>query len=225
MVRRAPQWACSYLRLLLAAVLTFLSANSVAPGQETAPALNPFAPRPAIPANARRGTVRFSNGKVLEGHIYLTPGLRWKFFDEKHKRYLQLPLRAIKRVEALVEREWMEREWRFKEAASNEKVYTGRTYPARKLKYRVTLSNGTVLVGTGSTVLYVVPESDGSPPERSGTRSKPTKIILQQRQKGKPGEKLKDLVYVKSIEFDAEGVDTGNSGGRGFPGESARSGR
>jgi hypothetical protein len=39
-------------------------------------------------------------------------------------------LKAIARIDCTVIKEWIERGWRFKENASDEKYYTGRTYPA-----------------------------------------------------------------------------------------------
>jgi len=159
--------------------------------------LNPFAPRPAVPASARTGVIQLSDGTALCGPIWLTPGKRWRFYDEKLRRYLELPLRVVERVEVEVVKEWLEKEWRFREAASNEKVYTGRKYPVRLLRFKVTLSNGRTLVGTGSTVFYVRDRK---------TAKHARKLILRQRQKGKPGQALKSLIYVRSIDFRPDAI-------------------
>ncbi len=181
---------------LLVAAVAVVAGGRRAAAQEPQP-IHPFGPRRSVPTEARPGVVRLSDGNALYGQLYLTPGKRWRFYDEKLKRYIELPLRVIERVEVTVAREWLEKEWRFREAASNEKVYTGRKYPARVLHYKITLINGRQLEGRGSTVLYAkVP----------GAR-RARKLILRERQKGKPGQTLKQLVYVREIDFRAEAVE------------------
>lgn len=200
---RALLARCGRCLALACAATSFLSVPPLTTAQEPSSPnpVNPFASVNPVPSEAKKGAIHFSDGRIIRGDIYLTPGLRWRFFDEKTHRYLQLPLSIIERVEAIVEREWMEREWRFKEAGSDVKVYTGRTYPARILRHRVTLRNGRVLEGRGSTVLYVQPEPTPDRQTEPGHPPRPVKVILQERQKGRPGESLKDLVYVKKIEF------------------------
>ncbi len=200
-----PRWL-AVVAVLVGATVAYPQVATENEGQNKSKPLNPFGPplRP-VPQDARRAVIELSNGKKLRGLLYLTPGLRWRFYDEKAKRYLRLPLSAIRRIDAGVRKEWMEREWRFREAASNEKVYTGRTYPVRILSYRVTLKNGRVLTGRGSAVLYFVPESkEKGGKAHVGEWHKRHKLIIQERQKGKPGETLGKLVYIKSIVFDPE---------------------
>ena len=179
--------------LALLVVVLFLPE---AAAQDSRP-INPFGTRRPQPSDAPPGVVRLSNGKVYCGDVYLTPGKRWRFYDEKLSRYVELPLRVVRRVQVEVVREWLEKEWRFREAANNEKVYTGRKYPARILRFKVTLINGRQLVGRGSTVLYV----------RTGGTRRAKKFILKERQKGKPGQSLKQLVYVQEIDFRPEVVE------------------
>ncbi|MDP6380264.1 MAG: hypothetical protein QF662_02865, partial [Phycisphaerae bacterium] len=71
------------------------------------------------------------------------------------------------------------------------KTYTGRSYPARKYAYTVTLLNNMRISGhiTSGVPIYVQWEKD----------KKPRRFILHNRDKGKVGMKLKDLPYVKEI--------------------------
>jgi hypothetical protein len=88
-------------------------------------------------------------------------------------------------AEVLWERE--EAEWRFKESGHDEKVYSGKTYPARETQYKVKLVNGDELTGGIVAPIAV----------RSSTESK--RSVLNKRSKGEVGQTLKDLVYIKSI--------------------------
>ena len=115
---------------------------------------------------------------------------------------MEIPLRAVDRIECSIESEWMEKEWKFKELASNEKIYTGRTYPAREYVHTVTLHNGRTITGGLSAVVYVQPDAD-TPHEPGKHRPPPQakRFILHKRAKGRIGEKLDSLHYVKLIKL------------------------
>jgi hypothetical protein len=107
-----------------------------------------------------------------------------------------VPVPAIKRIEVTVQWERMDKEWRFKEAGNPEKIYTGREYPVRMLEWRLVLRNDHEIVGhILGQPLYV---SEGGRAER---------FILHQRDKGEMGQALKDLVYVKRVEFGPEAYE------------------
>ncbi len=111
-----------------AAILALLLAGVT--GAAEPPAINPFGKAPSEREDAVPGYVELSDGSVHPGMIYLTRDKRLQIYDEQLERQREVPLQAVKEIECSVKREWMEREWRFKETTSDEKVYTGRTYPA-----------------------------------------------------------------------------------------------
>jgi len=136
--------------------------------------------------------------------------MRLKIYDERLQRQREVPLRVVKRIECKVKREWMEKEWRFKQAASAEKVYTGREYPAREYVHVITLYDDRTIEGPLSAVVYVQPYGI-SPGEQGGLRPgpPPKKFILHKRDKGPVGTQLESLVYVKLIELGEEALEKG----------------
>jgi hypothetical protein len=168
------------------------------------PALNPFGSKaerqgPGRGADAVPGYLELSDGTIRPGQLSLTRDARLKIFDEERKRHREVPLRAIKRIDCTVSGEWVEREWRFKENASDEKSFTGRTYPAREYTHRITFQNGQTIQGTLSGIVYVQASPD----------DKPERYLLHKRDKGEPGTDLKSLRYVRSVRLGAEALEEG----------------
>jgi hypothetical protein len=157
------------------------------------PALNPFGTRAERPQPRREelvpGYVELSSGGIRPGLLSLTRETRLKIFDEERKQHREIPLKAIRRIDCTVLREWVEKEWRFRANASDEKVFTGRTYPAREYTHQITLQNGQTIRGPLSGIVYV----------RANATSEPERYLLHQRDKGEPGTDLGSLVYVRSI--------------------------
>jgi hypothetical protein len=164
------------------------------------PELNPFGPAPGTGAQERTdavpGSIELSDGTVRPGRIYLTRDARLRIFDARTERQRDVPLQAVRRVDCTVQREWLEPEWRFKENANDEKILTGRFYPAREYLHTITLSDGRTLEGPLSALVYVAPE-DGGEPE---------KYLLHKRDKGPVGTTLASLVYVRSIRLGEEAL-------------------
>ena len=136
------------------------------------------------------GYLETSDGKVHPGQITLTRDARLKIFDEQQKKHREVPLKAIKRIDCTVLKEWVEQEWRFKENASDEKYFTGRTYPAREYTHTITLRTARRSRGPSRA-------SSTSGPAGRGPRPLPP----PQARKGQPGTDLKSLVYVRSIQL------------------------
>jgi len=159
---------------------------------------NPFAGeggaagrRDAVP-----GCVELSSAEKVPGRIYTTRARRIRIFNLEREIYEDVPVPAILKIEAIVEWERVDKEWRFKEAGNPEKIYTGRSCPVRQLTWRLTLRGGHQIVGhILGQPLYV---DDGG---------KPRQFILHMRDKGPMGSELKDLVYVRRIEFGPEAYD------------------
>lgn len=182
-----------YRRLMIAALAGLLAAASLtAPlAADDPPPINPFGPRSAERADARPGYAELSDGTILPGQISLTQDARLKIYDRQARRLREVPLRAVQQLQCEVEEEWLEREWRFKENANNEKVYTGRRYPARKYVHTIALANGSQIQGDLSGILYV----------RMSGRGKPIRLLMHKRDKGPVGAGLESLVYLRRVEL------------------------
>lgn len=166
-------------------------------GDDEPPPLNPFKRPAASPPVARDdavpGYVELSDGSLHLGSLYLTRDTRLKVYDGQLQRQREIPLSAIRRIDAVVQNEWLEKEWRFRENANNEKVFTGRSYPVREYSHDITLQDGRVVRGPLSAIVYVQPDSEG----------KAERHLLHKRDKGPVGAELKSLIYVKTIELGA----------------------
>ena len=120
------------------------------------------ASRPEPRTTPCRAILETSDGKVHPGQISLTRDARLKIFDEQQKKHREIPLKAIKRIDCTVQKEWIEKEWRFKENASDEKYFTGRAYPAREYTHKITLQNGQKIEGNLSGIVYVRARGGGT---------------------------------------------------------------
>jgi hypothetical protein len=170
------------------------------------PAINPFAPRPAVREDAVPGYVELSDGSILVGQIYMTRDKRLKIYDESIKRQREIPLSAVAQIECKILKEWMEKEYRFRETTRDEKYYTGREYPAREYEHTITLKDGRRITGGLSEILYVAPFQEAGSREPP---AEPTRVLLHKRQKGELGQTLKELVYVKTVKLGEEAVAEG----------------
>ncbi|OHB71921.1 MAG: hypothetical protein A2V70_10450 [Planctomycetes bacterium RBG_13_63_9] len=174
------------------------------------PVISPFGQAPSVREDAVPGYVEMSDGTIHPGQVYLTRDARLKIFDEKLNRQREVPLRVIGQIECKVKREWMEQEWKFKEAASDEKMFTGRTYPAREYVHTITLRDERQITGPLSGIVYVQPYAyTASEPGAYRTRPKAERYLLQKRSKGELGKKLDSLVYVKRITLGDEALAEG----------------
>lgn len=171
------------------------------------PALNPFGSAPSEREDAVPGYIEMSDGTVHPGQIYLTRDKRLEIFDGTLQRQREVPLRAVKQVECKVQKEWMEKEWKFKELASDEKMYTGRTYPAREYLHVITLHDDRTITGPLSAVVYVQPVVDSPAPLVPAASAE--RYLLNQRNKGEIGDDSKSLVYVKWIKLGEEALAEG----------------
>jgi len=195
---RAP-----FARFLFAELLVLLALQAARGQQSEPPALNPFGSRADREDQKRNdampGFVEMSDGKVHLGQVMLTRDARLKIFDEQQQKHREIPLKAIKRIDCTDQKEWVEEEWRFKENASDEKYFTGRTYPSREYTHKITLQNGQKIEGTLSGIVYV----------RADPAAEPERYLLHKRDKGNPGTDLKSLVCVRSIQLGVKALEEG----------------
>jgi len=154
-----------------------------------------FGARPlAAGVDWRPAVVELSDGTAIVGEVYIPQGVL-RIYNEAQQRYYNVKLTAMKRLETVVEQEYMDKKWLWREDGRDEKVYTGEVYPVRKFRTRVTFHDDGVLEGhiIGRT-LYV----------RSGGERQ--RLALVRKMEGKVGEELGDLVYVSSVTFPGEGT-------------------
>lgn len=153
------------------------------------PALNPFGDKEAVRDDAVPGYLEMSDGTIHAGMLYLTREHRLKIFDDKQERHRQVPLQAAARIDCKVVKQWLEKEWRFKENASDEKVYTGHSYPSREYVHTITLKDGKTIHGGLAGIVYV--QTDKEKPAM--------RFLLHKRDRGETGSDLKSLLYVRTI--------------------------
>jgi hypothetical protein len=194
------------------AAILLLAAYSAIRAAEP-PTINPFGPKPADREQPREdavpGYIELSDGSIHPGLIYMTRDKRLKIYDEKLERQREIPLRVVKQIDCAVKKQWMEREWKYKETTSDEKMYTGRTYPAREYLHTITLADGRTITGPLAEIIYLRPQADSH--ESTGQREEPKveKFLLNKRAKGEVGQELKSLVYIKRIKLGKEAMEEG----------------
>jgi hypothetical protein len=188
---------------------------------------NPFGKTTSERTDAIPGWLELSDGTAVRGKIYLTRGQGLRIFDQEQERVREIPLAAATEICVSVDKEWIEKEWRFKENASDAKLYTGRTYPARLYRHEIKLKRGGSINGALAGIVYVEPDpptaADPSPAKGRKASSKrqvtPPKIdgaeqpkrqrlFLHKRDKGEFGQTLEQLVYVKRIVLSGEAPKT-----------------
>jgi hypothetical protein len=188
---------------VLVGLLLLVSVGAVgagpAAGQDDPPALNPFAPRPRTRDDAQPGCATLSDGSRLPGRFFLTDDVRLKIYDEQLERQREIPLRVVQSIECKVKKQWMEKEWRFKENASDEKVYTGRAYPAREYVHTITLQDGRKISGPMSGLVYIEPYEGGSK----------KKLLMHKRQSGPIETSLDELVYLARVDLGEQALRDG----------------
>ncbi len=206
-----PERISTWQNLLPLVAVAAIACGGLAEGQGEPPAINPFGSTAPAREDAVPGYIELSNGQVIAGKVYMTRDKRVKAYDSELKRQREIPLNRIQEIECIVLREWMEKEWRFRELAKDEKEYTGRSYPSREYKHAITLTDGRKIEGPLAEVIYIEPEMGGQAGSASDGRpyTEALRFLLHKRQKGKVGEDLKSLVYVKRIKLGEEALAEG----------------
>jgi len=156
----------------------------------TLPGVNPFGRRDRFRrADALPGVAILSDGTILPGHVHTTLGRNWEVWSAAEKRFRHIPPILVLSIRAVVVEAGMEKEWRWKEMGSDEKVFTGRTKPVRRFRWRFHLIDDSVVTGAvkGQPVWVRSPEKRHGP------------FVLHERSAGKYGQTLKDLLYVRRI--------------------------
>jgi hypothetical protein len=169
-----------------------LSQATTAPSDapDDVPATQPSVLVSTGPANVTRpGVLVLSDGHSFQGKLSTTLGQPIHLWDDSDQHFHDIPFSMIRSIEARIVWERQEPEWEFAESGSDVKQFSGKTYPARKMEYILTLKDGSSETGGVAAPIYF----DGS--------DGPKVYILHKRDKGPVGQTLTDLVYVKSIRF------------------------
>ncbi len=138
------------------------------------------------------GTIVLSNGKIIKGDIEIDyPGI-FSLYIPSSKRRIRLKPQKVARILFSVEKEELLQGWMFQEESRNTKIKLPFFRPIRQLRATIILKTGQRLVGhLDPCVLHVF--------EIVGEEEEEHKIILTTNQRGKKGQKLEDLVWVKEI--------------------------
>jgi len=197
--RRHPPRACecektvdkSLVACLLALAATALpgEADKHLPAQPATMPATESQPISMGGEDALPGVVELSDGRVLAGWLATTVEKPFSVYVEQTKIRRRIPLECVLGITAVVVEEKMELAWRWKGMGEPQRVYTGKRYPTRRLKWRFHLIDDS----------YVEGEVKGQPVwiEHGGGRLGP--YVLHERMAGQEGQQLKDLTYVKRI--------------------------
>ena len=169
------------------------------PAKPAPEATSPFhKPKQAfLRADALPGVIELSNGKQLPGGVYTTREKPWVVWNEATKSWRRIPFITLLSISAVVEQERLELRWRWKGMGEPEKVFTGKKYPLRRLHWRFKLIDGSIVEGsTKGQPVWV---------ELHGKRYGP--FVLHERMKGKDGETLDELVYVRKVVVSRKMMD------------------
>ena len=152
---------------------------------------NPFGSAgPRGREDALPGVVELSDGAIVPGWVYTTRAKPWEVYLAAEKRWRRIPFLTVLSIRAVLKQERMELAWRWKAMGEPEKVYTGAKYPFRRFEWKLHLIDGSYVTGViKGQPLYIEPVAGG--PRRI--------FVLRERDKGKPGQSLKDLVYAKRV--------------------------
>jgi len=154
----------------------------------------------------RQASILLSDGKVLEGTILLTPGRDFRLVGipqetgTKFGKVRSFNVNIVREMTFSPYREFYRKHFRFERGTAT-KIYEGEPYPIREPKCTVVFNSGEKRTGIlHSTVIYLK-EKDPD----TGITLRNRKFILRSKQKGKPGDKLGDMVYITRIRMLDEG--------------------
>ena len=140
------------------------------------------------------GTVNLSDGTSIRGEVFV-PNDRVLIQGDAQANRITVRTAEIARLENSIEKQSMEEKWVFKESGLDDKIYLGQYYPLRQYLTQVTFHDGNTLQGHMIAATLYVRNADGQ-----------KRFTLREKEEGKVGQKLDDLLYVQSVVFDAAGA-------------------
>jgi len=160
-------------------------------------ALLSLLPRAPAQDEDLRGTAVISDGRVLRGEIEMDAPGWFSLFDPVRKRRFRIPPSKVARLLFSVESEKLVRGWMFREESRNEKIQLPFLRPVRELAVTAILKTGQRITGhLDAAVLHLWVEK--------GEEEKEYRLVLTSRQRGKKGQKLEDLLWVKELVLGKE---------------------
>ncbi|MEI7766403.1 MAG: hypothetical protein WCJ97_03075 [Phycisphaerae bacterium] len=146
-------------------------------------------PAESAPERARLGIIVLSDQTRLAGPIWTTLATPLRVWEADQKVYHDVDWDVVAKIEVVDPKSTMEDDWRWLKEGSNEKVLSGKQYPLVQASYRLTLTQGEVVLGT-----VVAPIS-------CLVRGQRVNLALHKKWQGELGQKLSDLRYISSIEL------------------------
>ncbi|MCU0722780.1 MAG: hypothetical protein MUC63_04065, partial [Planctomycetes bacterium] len=135
------------------------------------------------------GQVLLSDGTSAEGEVFTRGEMPVRVYalDSKQVRKVLLP--DVLRISVRVAKAELVKEFEWVEMGSDEKIFTGKTFPRKDFEADVELRSGEVVSGHLLAVVYV----------REGEEIRKFELLRYQR--GETGQSLESLVHVKEIAF------------------------
>jgi hypothetical protein len=184
---------------------------------EDAPPPRPFGDAGGA-GQVREATVTLSTGRSLDqAAVKARADQLVLVMPDGGKTRLEIEFAKVRTLRQAVAAEGMEKEWRWKEGGSNEKIDTGRSYPWRKYGIELVLDDGTEIKGALTagfplTIRYLT-EAMASADVPGGPKAGDPvpapveeQFLIQPRNKGEMWQALKELMYVKEMNFRAPGA-------------------
>lgn len=139
--------------------------------------------------DALPGVIELSDGTQLAGWMYGTRDKPWRVWVAEEKRWRRIPPAAVLSITTVVDQEEMKLRWRWKAMGEPEKVYTGKRYPFRRLRWRFRLADGSRITGAvkGQPIWIETANQTLGP------------FVLQERARGRDGQSLAELIYIRRI--------------------------
>ena len=135
------------------------------------------------------GEVQLSDGTVYAGVVDL-PSLR--LFVPDVKRHVRVAPGEVLLLRSWIEKEDLVQAYSFVEESSRTKTLLPERYPVRQYRTEIYLRSGTRLSGHLRAASFWVEGEEED-----------TTLILRHTHKGKPGQSLEDLVYVRELRFNS----------------------
>ena len=148
-------------------------------------------------ADAVPGVAILSDGSVLPGGLFTTRDRDFEVWVESENQWRHVPLLMALSIEAVVIEEGLDKEWRWKEMGSDEKVFTGRSKPIRRFRWRFHLIDDSAVTGDvkGQPLWVETPEKRLGP------------YILHERSDGEYGQTLAESVYLRRVVVSRRAMD------------------
>lgn len=165
-------------------------APAEASGEPTTQGTSPFEARDTfVREDAVPGVVEFSNGQITAGWMYTTRDKPFNLWVDSDLRYHRIPFVDVLSIKAIVVDANETEVWRWEGMGVPTRVFTGQTFPERRMKWEFHLIDDTVLTG----------DISGQPIVIERDRRKAGPYVLAMTVRGPNGMKLPELLYMKQI--------------------------